>query len=205
MSHVLKAAVVVALSAVLTVFGGAAYAGGCHHHPKPPPTRHVTVSASFTDQVCLIPSGGSPAFQPAETSHSATPGVWWSSTGGTGPGETFTWTAHAFHKRGVVIDGSSTFSHTFPATPTAQSCVPPKVKHAWFKVKTFSGCTPARRYVEVTAKHNVKVTKHHNKARTTWRIKGVATHGATFADGSTVKVKVRHPHRPRLCGHPHSS
>ena len=201
-NHLARGGAVGVIAAVLVLLGsGLAYAGHCHH-PKPPPTRHVTVSASFTDQFCFDVT----LFVPGRATHSDTDGVWWSSTGSTKPGDTFTWTAHAFTRRGVVIDGPRTFSHTFPAVPTAESCVPPKPLRASYKLRYFNGCTPSRRYVQVVHRHHVqKVTKHHSKKRTVWHIKVRADKGALFKGGVRVDYVTVGLIPPSHCDHPHGS
>lgn len=192
--------VLTALVAVLTLVTGTAYAGGCHHHP--PKVRHVTVHAYFFDQFCYsheLHTGTAVGVQQ--------PGVWWSQAGTVEPGGTVTLTAHAFTKRGVVIDGQRTFSHTFPATPTAESCVPVPVKHARYKLRFFNGCTPARRYVEVVKKHHIaKVVKRHNANRTKWHLTIRADKGALLPGGVRVTYEGVVLLRPDRChSHPHGS
>jgi hypothetical protein len=190
------------IAAVLVLLGsGLAYAGGCHHHP--PKTHHVTVSASFTDQVCL-----GDQLVVGTAAHSDTPGVWWSTTGSTEPGDTVTLTAHAKTKQtGTVIDGTKVFSHTYPATPTAESCLPVRKIRAHYDIKAYNGCTPSKRYVEVTEKRHVqKVTKRHNKNRTKWRLTIRADKGAVFPGGARVDHVAVALRPPKRChSHPHGS
>lgn len=83
-------------------------------------TQHVTVSATFADQTC---DGKTGVFTPGTYSAPAVDGTDVSTSGDTNPGDTLTvtFTPHQY----VVIDGSNSFSHTYPAQPTTCHKPPP--------------------------------------------------------------------------------
>lgn len=78
---------------------------------------------------------------------------------------------------------------------------------ASYKVKKYRGCSPTKRFAEVTQRHHIaRVSSNHNKARTVWHFKGYAKSGFTFKDGSVIKSRTVHITIPKRCGdHPHSS
>lgn len=78
-------------------------------------------------------------------------------------------------------------------------CKPPVARDASFKVKRLNGCTPSRRYVQLTHRHHVHVVAHgHNGARTRWHFRVRADRGHAFKDGSHVRRV--HVHLKRLHG-----
>lgn len=133
-------------------------------------TEHVTVGASFVDQTC---DGSTGVYTPGTYDAPAIDGTTETTTGDTNPGDTLTVTFTP--NQYVVIDGASSFSHTYPSSPTVGTCKappPPKVhpKRGFIKTVTQQSCRLHQRGVYIWERHGVVAHRTHDAKRTEWAI-----------------------------------
>jgi hypothetical protein len=170
-------------------------------------TQHVTVAASFTDQTC---DNGTGTYTPGTYDAPQVAGTTLTITGDTLPGDTLTatYTPDAYD----VIDGASSFTHTYPTTPTPGTCTPPppphhhkhhpKTRHGYIKVEVDQSCAKWGRFAGIYEHQGVKsIVKtvgpnryrfaFHITMRKGWTIRAHDVKGAPYVTHTTAVERLK--------------